>query len=89
MKKNGLLTVAGAALFLVTVGVSSSFANSGTPQTDHGSSDHHTFSSGKEYGQHVSGHAKSVEGKGGLGRKGFSGDHNHGNHKGFSSIKAY
>lgn len=85
--KQAILTAATATLFLVTVGISSSFANTGTQNTDHGSGGHHSFSSGKDYGTHVSDHAKSTEGKGGIGRKGFSGDHNHGNHKGFSGVR--
>ena len=78
MKKQAL-TAAIAALFLVVVGVNSGFAkkadSDGTNTEASGSMHGHTFDSGKDFGKHVSEHAK--DGK--LGK-----DHNPGKHQGFS-----
>jgi len=88
MKKQTVLITALAALFIVTLGVNSGFAQKtdgqekgANKQSEQSSgsmsmSGHEGIETGRDFGEHVSGH----DGK-------FSGDHNPGNHKGFSTVK--
>lgn len=87
MTKSTILTTAIAALFLITLGVNSGLAakdngkSKGTgSQTEQKSGthsgDHSSVKSGKTFSDHVKGHNDM-----------FSGEHNPGNHKGYSSLK--
>ena len=72
----------------IAIGGNPGVAMDGNDDHNGHSMDHSKIESGADFGKHVSDHAKSEKGKGGLGKKGFSGDHNPGkHHQGYSGIK--
>lgn len=79
MKSRAIMTAAVATLLAFGIGAHPGFAKKNDPAERHDSGHHDEVTSGADFGDHVSDHAKSSGG--------FSGDMNPGNHKGYSTLK--